>query len=74
MHSTTDIILASHPGAPGSIPGVLKNFSEFLMLPRLIAGAAAQSNGQQRLNNDFDKTHLVLWLVASQYFKKVYQS
>ena len=69
-----DSILALHPAAPGSIPGVHKNFSEFLMLPRLIDGAAAQSSGQERLNNDFDKTHLVLWLVASRYFKKVYQS
>ena len=40
--SRVDSILALHPAAPGSIPGVLKNFSEeFLMFPRLIDGAAA---------------------------------
>ena len=46
-----DSVLALHSVALGSIPGVPKNFSEFLLLPRLIDGAAAQSNGQQRLNN-----------------------
>ena len=28
-HSTMDSGLASHPAAPGSIPGFPKNFSEF---------------------------------------------
>ena len=41
VHSRTDSVLATHPAALGSIPGVPKNFSEFLMLPRLINGAAA---------------------------------
>ena len=54
-----DSVLALHPAAPNSIPGVPNNFSEFLMLPRLIDGAAAQSSGQQRHNN-VDQTHLVL--------------
>ena len=36
-----DSILASHTAAPGSIPGVPKIFSEFLLLLRLIDGAAA---------------------------------
>ena len=36
-----DSVLASHPAAPVLIPVVPKNFSEFLMLPRLINGAAA---------------------------------
>ena len=40
-HRTRDSILALHPVAPGSIPGIPKNFSEFLMLPRLIHGASA---------------------------------
>ena len=44
-------------------------FTKFLMLPRLIDGNAALSSGQQRLN-DVDQTHLVLWLVASWYYKK----
>ena len=45
-----DSVLALHSAALGLIPSVPKNFSEFLMLPRLINGdAAAQSNGQQRL-------------------------
>ena len=39
------------------------------MLPRLIDGAAALRSGQQRLNN-VDQTHLVLWIVASWYYKK----
>ena len=33
--STMDSVLALHPAAPGLIPGIPKNFSEFLMLPRL---------------------------------------
>ena len=41
------------------------------MLQRLIDGAAAWSNGQQRLNN-VDQTHLVLWLVASLVYKKTF--
>ena len=45
-----DCILALHPAAPGLIPGIPKNFSEFFMLPRLINGASAYSSGQQRLN------------------------
>ena len=65
-----DSVLTQHPADPGSIPGVPKNFSEFLMLPRLIDGAAAQRSGQQGLNNNIDRTHLVLWLVASWYYKK----
>ena len=36
-----DSVLVLHPAARGSIPGVPKNFSEFLMLPRLIDSAAA---------------------------------
>ena len=40
-NSAMDSIPALHPAAPGSIPGVPKNFSEFLMLLRLINGAAA---------------------------------
>ena len=40
-HSTMDSVLASHPAALGSIHGVPKNFSEFLMLARLINSAAA---------------------------------
>ena len=48
-HSTLDIILASHPAAPGSNPGIPEFFSEkyffpekkLLMLPRLIDSAAA---------------------------------
>ena len=39
--STMDSILALHPAAPGWFPRVPKNFSEFLMLPRLIDSAAA---------------------------------
>ena len=39
--STMDSVVASHPVAPVLIPGVPKNFSEFLMLLRLIDGAAA---------------------------------
>ena len=39
--STMDSVLALHPAAPGWITGIPKNFSEFLMLPRLINGAAA---------------------------------
>ena len=35
-HSTMDSGLTSHPEVPGSIPGVSKNFSEFLILPGLI--------------------------------------
>ena len=35
-HSTMDSVLALNPGSLGSIPAVPKNFSEFLMLPRLI--------------------------------------
>ena len=38
---TMDSVLASHPAAQGLIPSIPKNFSEFLMLPRLIDGAAA---------------------------------
>ena len=68
-HSTVDGILASHPATPGSIPGAPKNFSESLMLLRLIDGAAAQRSGQQTLNN-IDRTHLALWLVASLYYKR----
>ena len=49
LHSIMDSVLAMHPAAPGSIPGVPKIFSEFLMLPRLTDSAAAQSNGQQKL-------------------------
>ena len=42
-HSRMDNILLSilHPAASGLIPGVPKNFSEFLILLRLINGAAA---------------------------------
>ena len=40
-HITMDSVLASHPEAQGSIPVVPNNFSEFLMLLRLIDGAAA---------------------------------
>ena len=40
-----DSVLALHPAALGSIPGVPKNLSDFLMLPRLIDVAAAQSRG-----------------------------
>ena len=64
-----DSDLTLHPAAPGSIPGILKNFSEFLMVPRLIYGAATWSSGQQRLDN-VDQTHLVLWIVTSWYYKK----
>ena len=46
LDSTMDSILALHPAAPGLILGFPKNFSEFLMLPRLIKG----SRGQQMLN------------------------
>ena len=38
---TMDIILTSYPATPGSIPGIPKNFSELLMLLRLINGTAA---------------------------------
>ena len=69
-NGTMDSALAFHPAAPDSIPGVPVNFYEFLMLQRLIDGAAAQSSGQQRLDN-IDRTHLVLWLVASWYYKKL---
>ena len=41
LHNTMDSVLALHPAALGLIPGVPKNFSEFLMLPRLIDGVAA---------------------------------
>ena len=58
-----DSVLASHPAAPGSNPGVQRN-------SRLIDSAAAQSSGQQGLNN-VDRAHLVLWIVASWYYKKV---
>ena len=64
-----DSVLALHPAAPNSIPGVPKIFSEFLMLSRLIDGAAAQGSGQQRHKN-VDRSHLVIWLVASRYCKK----
>ena len=40
-HRTLDSLLDLHHAAPGSIPGIPKNFSEFLMVPRLINGAAA---------------------------------
>ena len=40
-HSTMDSVLALHPVALVLIPGIPKNFSEFLILPRLINGAAA---------------------------------
>ena len=40
-HSRIDSILALHPVAWGLILGVPKNFSELLMLLRLINGAAA---------------------------------
>ena len=63
-----DSVLALHPAATGSIPGVPNNFSEFLMLQRFIDGAAAQSSGQQRHKN-VDQSHLVIWLVASRYCK-----
>ena len=39
-HSTMDSVLASHPAAQGLITVVPKNFSEFLMLLRLIDGVA----------------------------------
>ena len=39
--STMDSVFASHPATPGLIPGIPKNFSEFLMLPWLINSAAA---------------------------------
>ena len=61
---TMDSTLALHPAAPGLFPGVPNYFFEFLMLPRLINGAAAKSSGQKRLKN-VDRTHVVLWLVAS---------
>ena len=56
MHCTMDGILALHPVAPGSNPGIPKTFSDkkLSMLPKLIA---AQSSGQQRLNK-VDRTHL----------------
>ena len=38
-NSAMDSIPALHPAAPGSIPGVPKNFSDLLMLPRLIDSA-----------------------------------
>ena len=65
-----DSIFALHPAAPVSIPSVPMNFSEFLMLPRLIDGAAALSSGQQRLYN-IDQSHLVLWLVAGITKKRI---
>ena len=72
-----DIVLALQPVAPGLIPGVPKNFSKelflwnysFLMLPSLIDDAAALSGGQQRISNVY-RTHLILWVVASWYYKK----
>ena len=33
-------VLAFHPAAPGSVLGVPKNFSEFLMLLRLVNGTS----------------------------------
>ena len=35
-HSTIESVLALHPAAPGSIPGVSKSFFELLMLPSLL--------------------------------------
>ena len=66
-----DSVPALHPAATGLIPGIpKKKFEKKLsMLPRLIDGAAALRSGQQRLNN-VDQTHLVLWIVASWYYKK----
>ena len=40
-HSTMDSFLAWLPAAPGSIPGVPNNFTEFLMLPRQVIDSAA---------------------------------
>ena len=65
-----DSVLASHPVAPGLIPGIPKvfprKFSEKNCLgeknvdvARLINSAAAYSSGQQRLNYIY-LTHLVL--------------
>ena len=49
------------------------NFSEFLMLPRSIDSGAAQSSRDHRLDNVY-RTHLVLRLVASWYYKKNYEN
>ena len=56
---------ACHPAAPGSILGVPKNFSKFLMLLRLIDSA---SQSVEKLEN-VDQT-IQYQLVASQYYKK----
>ena len=51
-----DSVLASHPAAPGSILGIS---------PKIVDVAEVRvGSGQQMLNN-VDRTHLVLWLVAS---------
>ena len=59
--STMDSVLASHPAAPGSIPGIP---------PKIVDVAEVRvGSGQQRLNN-VDRTHLVLWPVASWVLQK----
>ena len=42
-HSTMDSELHSHPADPGLIPGVPKNFTEFLMLLRLMEEWTAEA-------------------------------
>ena len=60
LHSAMDSRFASHPAAPFDSC----HSQEFFWILDV-----AYSSGQQRLNN-VDWTHLVLWLVASWYYKK----
>ena len=56
-----DSVLALHPAAPGSNPGIPKANLRLYCL---------EQSRQQRLIK-VDRTHLVLWLVASWYYKKM---
>ena len=63
-----DGVLASHPAAPGSIPSVPDFFiGKKFDVTEVYDGAAAQSSGQQRLEN-VDQTHLVL-VASTTYIK-----